>query len=615
MSRRSFDGLCAGVLDLPPAEAQRLAGGVDELRRRFPRPTAASLAAGVALLDSFALVRTGRRLDRLEPARRERLLAQLAGTPAGAALLDALKMPVLLVQGTGLAGPDLAARVAATTPVRPDAALDVTPAREWPSCSTADVVVIGSGAGGALAARRLAGAGLRTVVVEEGRRFGVEDFRGRPLLERFHGLYRGGGATFALGRPPVLLPIGRGVGGTTLVNSGTCYRTPPAVLRAWRDGHGVAIADPAAFDPLLDDVEALLQVAPVPAAVMGANGRLALAGAAALGWSAHPIRRNAPGCAGSCQCAVGCPRNAKFGVHLNALPQACAAGARIVSEARVERVLHAGGRAAGVRARRADGSALEILAPRVVVAAGATETPPLLRRSGLGAHPHLGRHLAVHPAVTVAGWFEEPVEATRGVLQSVGVDELHEREGILVEATATPPGMGSMVLPGAGRSLARHLDEVDHLATVGAMVADRGAGGRVLGARRTVLRYDLDREAGARLVKAIAAMGRILFAAGARRVLTGVHGHPVVTDVDELDAAAAAALPARLHVAAFHPAGSARMGSDPETHPVDAAGTLRGVAGVHVADASVLPTCPEVNPQLTIMAMATAIAGEIVAGG
>lgn len=612
---RALGGLCAAVLDLPPAEAHRLAAGVDELRRRFSRPTAGALRAGAALLDTLSLARTGRRLDQLDPARREHLLAALAATPAGAALLDALKMPVLLVHGTGLAGPDLAARVAATAPARPDAALDVTPAPEWPSCSTADVVVIGSGAGGALAARRLAAAGLRTVVVEEGRRFGVEEFRGRPLLERFADLYRGGGATFALGRPPVVLPIGRGVGGTTLVNSGTCYRTPPAVLRAWRDEHGVAAADPPAFDPLLDEVEALLQVAPVPAEVMGANGRLALGGAAALGWSAHPIRRNAPGCAGSCQCAVGCPRNAKFGVHLNALPQACAAGARIVSEARVERVLHAGGRAAGVRARRADGSAFEILAPRVVVAAGATETPPLLRRSGLGGHPHLGRHLAVHPAVTVAGWFDERVEATKGVLQSVGVDELHEREGILVEATATPPGMGSMVLPGAGRPLARQLEEVDHLATLGAMVADRAAGGRVLGGRRTVLRYDLDAEAGARLVRAIAAMGRILFAAGARRVLTGVHGHAVAEDVAALDAAAAGALPARLHVAAFHPAGTARMGADAGTHPVDPAGRLRGVAGVHVADASVLPTCPEVNPQLTIMAMATAIAGEVVAAG
>src|SRR6185436_10501397 len=126
------------------------------------------------------------------------------------------------------------------------------------------------------------------------------------------------------------------------------------------------------LDPFLDDVWATLQVAPSPARVLGRNAELALAGASALGWDAQPLQRNAPGCAGSCQCAIGCPRNAKLGVHLNALPQACAAGARIVSEARVERVLHRRGRAIGVLARARDGRAIRLDAPLVMVAAGAT---------------------------------------------------------------------------------------------------------------------------------------------------------------------------------------------------------------------------------------------------
>ena len=288
------------------------------------------------------------------------------------------------------------------------------------------------------------------MVLEEGRRFTVDEFRERPGLERFSDLYRDAGATIALGRPPVILPVGRGVGGTTLVNSGTCYRTPPDVLVRWRDAHGVALADPDGFTPHLLDVEAMLQVAPVDDLVMGGNGRVALRGAAALGWASHPLVRNAPGCGGLCECAVGCPRNAKFGVHLNALPDACAAGAAIVSEARVERVLHGAGRATGVRVRRPDGSHLEILADRVVVAAGATETPGLLRRSGLGGHRHLGRNLALHPAISVAGWFEERVDSTRGVLQSAGIDELHRSDGILMEATATPRAWARWSCPGRG---------------------------------------------------------------------------------------------------------------------------------------------------------------------
>jgi choline dehydrogenase-like flavoprotein len=465
---------------------------------------------------------------------------------------------------------------------------------------------VGSGAGGAMAARTLARAGLGVVVIEEGRRHTVREFRERVPLDRFVDLYRDGGATVALGRPPVLVPVGRGVGGTTLVNSGTCYRTPDAVLRRWRDDEGVALADPARFGLLLDDVEATLAVDRQALDVLGRNGLIALEGARRLGWRAAPMRRNAPGCGGCCQCAVGCPRNAKNGVHLSVLPDACAAGARIVTRARVERLLVERGRAAGVLARRPDSSVFEVLSPLVVVAAGATETPPLLRRSGLGGHPELGRNLAVHPAVSVAGRFTEPVVAWSGVMQSVGIEELHAG-GILIEATAAPPGMGTFALPGVGRVLREEIAAAAHLATLGAMVADRPSG-RVYGRRRAVLGYRLAEDDAGKLVRAIGAMGRVLFAAGAVEVLTGLTAHPRARTMAELDALLAGVRASSLHVSAFHPSGTARMGANPVTAPVDPAGWLRGVGGVLVADASVLPSCPEVNPQLTVMAAALGIA-------
>jgi choline dehydrogenase-like flavoprotein len=340
---------------------------------------------------------------------------------------------------------------------------------------------------------------------------------------------------------------------------------------------------------------------------LGRNGLIALAGAERLGWRAAPLRRNAPGCVGSAQCAVGCPHNAKYGVHMNALPQACEAGARIVSEARAERILVERGTATGVRVHRPDGTFFEILAPRIVVAAGTTRTPLLLRRSGLGGHPRLGRGMAVHPATNLAGRFAEPVVSWSGVMQSVGIEELHA-DGILIEATAAPPGMSSFPLPGLGRDLRRELAGADRLAVLGAMIADAPSG-RVHGARhRALIRYDLAREDAARLRRALVAMGRVLFAAGAEEVLTGLARKPVVRDEAELTRAVAMAAPADLHLAAFHPTGTAKLGADGARAPVDPAGRLRGVRGVHVADASVLPSCPGVNPQLTIMAMALAVA-------
>ncbi|MGH3314112.1 MAG: GMC family oxidoreductase, partial [Streptomyces sp.] len=240
------------------------------------------------------------------------------------------------------------------------------------------------------------------------------------------------------------------------------------------------------------------------------------------------------------------------------------------------------------------------------------QSPPLLRRSGLGGHPRLGRNLAVHPAASVAGRFAEPVTAWQGVLQSVGVEELHG-DGILIEATAGPPGMGSFVLPGVGRELRAELEGAGSLATIGAMIADQPSG-RVMGARRSLLRYDLTPRDGQRLLRAIEAMGELLFAAGAEEVLTGIPAAPRARSKTQLGELLGGVSARQLHLSAFHPTGTVALGADPQTAPADPEGRLRGVQGVLVADGSALPSCSEVNPQLTIMATALSVS-RAAAGG
>jgi choline dehydrogenase-like flavoprotein len=597
---------------LPPEQGgpdpERVASVARRMVSRMPAASQAGLGAALIGIEAFSLVRSGRRLGKVAQPRREALLTEI-GRLGGSPALDAIKSIVLLAHGSDAFAEEIAAVGSRHAPARPDATLAISAAAEWAPVSTCDAIVIGSGAGGAFAARALARAGFDTVIVEEGERWTAERIRSSHPLDRFAGIYRDGGTTMALGNPTIALPLGRAVGGTTVINSGTCYRPPPAVARAWHERHGLALADLELLGPRVADVEATLGVAPAPMEVLGRNGELALEGAAALDWESAPLRRNAPGCRGACQCAIGCPNNAKGGVHLNALPQACEAGARIVSGLHVKRVLTEGGRASGVLASHAGGE-VRISAPLVVVAAGAILTPPLLRRSGLGRHPALGRNLSIHPATGITARFEEEVVPWQGVMQSVGIEELHEREGVLLEATSTPPGMGAVSAPGYGTHLMRRIDRAVNTATLGAMIADEPSG-RVFGARSPLVSYRLAPADERRLATAVRAMARVMLAAGAEEVELG-GGAAAVRSESEIDAAMERLDVRRLRLAGFHPTGSAAGGSDPARHPVDPEGRLRGVKGVWVADGSILPSCAGVNPQISIMALAAG-AGEAAA--
>ena len=471
----------------------------------------------------------------------------------------------------------------------------------------ADACVIGTGAGGAPVAALLAEAGWRVAILEEGHRHEPASMTARPrdMMPR---LYRDGGQVATVGNPPIVLPLGRGVGGTTLVNSGTCFRTPQRVLDRWRSDHGLELE----LDEEFALVEVAIGVRAVPPELAGRNANLVKEGADRIGASAGYLLRNARGCVGSGVCAFGCPTGAKQHAGQVWIPRAERAGATMVTGATARRITVERGRAREVHATTADGP-LRVRANTVIVAAGTLLTPGLLRRNGLGqASGQLGRNLSIHPASAARAVYDETIDPWAGVPQSVYVDEL-AADGIMLEGIAGPPDQGAMSTPRDG---AEHRDlmlAARRTGSFGVMVSDTARGTVRSLAGRLVVRYDLHPDDAERFRRGFDLLARIFFAAGARAVIVPIEGQPTLRDGDVEPLRRARVRPRHINAMAFHPLGTARAGADPARAVVDPHLQVHGSQGVYVADGSVVPSPLGVNPQITIMALAARLARRLSA--
>ncbi len=477
-----------------------------------------------------------------------------------------------------------------------------------------DVVVVGTGAGGAVVGRELAEAGLAVVFVEEGRYFERGDFTGRAF-DMQQKLYRRGGGTFSLGNVGIPIPLGQTVGGTTTVNSGTCYRTPDRVLREWQRDLGLSELGPDQLGPYFDRVESVLGVEHAKAALLGGNGRVIARGCDALGFTRHgPLKRNAPACDGQGVCVFGCPTDAKRSTNVSYIPLALRAGAELFSNAKMTRILVEGGTAVGVVAKTADGSTLTIRARSVVIACGSIMTPIVLGQQGLANRSgQLGKNLSIHPACGVLAEFEEQILGWKGIPQGYGIEDLHE-EGILFEGAMLPLEMSLTVTNLIGPELVRLAESFDHVASFGFLVEDhsRGSVASVLG--QPMIRYSLNDHDVAHIKRGVDILAQVFFAAGAHRIHTPIAGFDVLESADDLAKLRRAGIRARdLDVSAYHPLGTARMGVDPSRSVVDQDHQCHDTRGLYVVDGASVPSSLGVNPQVTIMAMATRAAEKIVA--
>jgi len=501
----------------------------------------------------------------------------------------------------------------------------------------ADVVIVGSGAGGGVTAEILAQAGLKVVIVEEGALKSSRDFRMREA-EAYPALYQESAARKTKDKAINILQ-GRTVGGSTTVNWTSSFRTPPVTLAHWQRRYGLTTYTVESLAPWFEKMEARLHIAGWPTPP-NANNDLLRQGAGRLGIATGAIRRNVNGCWNLGYCGMGCPTNAKQSMLVTTIPSALDRGATLLTRARAERLVLRGDRAdhLAITALGADGIAptgrtVTVRARHYVVAGGAINSPGLLLRSG-APDPNrlLGARTFLHPTLVSAARFAQPVEGYAGAPQTIYSDHFLDTlppdgpVGYKLEVPPLHPLLLSTTLAGFG---AAHAEAMRHFARTQGMLAllrdgfhDGAPGGRVLlradGTPEldyTMTNYLWD---GAR--RALLTMAEIQFAAGAEAVLPLHEMGRHYASWNEAQAAIAALpmAPLLTRVASAHVMGGCAMAGAERDGVVAPDGRYRGLANVSVHDGSLFPTSIGANPQLSIYAivarLASGLAGQLTGG-
>lgn len=487
-----------------------------------------------------------------------------------------------------------------------------------------DVVVVGSGPGGAVVAKELAEAGRDVILLEEGPPFGRKDFR-QEAGDSLHRTVRESGTRAARGSMffPTMQAIA--LGGGSLINSAICARPPDWVWDKWSEDTGISLTAED-MRPHFERVEKTIDVAPTPDAVQGERNLRFKAGCDALGLSSEPTPRNVAGCRGSAECFTGCRNGAKKSTDVSYVPAAIRAGARVYTSIRAEYVTTRGRRATGIRGRVVapftghEGYEVEVQAGVVVLAAGCMQTPVILLRSGVGNESGLvGDELQFHPGLAIMAVYEDVIDPWRGATQ--GYHSLHFiREGIKLEVLWSPPAVLAARLPGLGRDYQTHLLDYRRMAPFDVIIAADRSRGRVRPQRtgwNPDIRFDFHKDDIALIQRGLGILSDICWASGAKAVLPGLHGIP-----EQLDSKAESDVLRTMNLrgtdtisAANHAFGTTRMSAKARDGVVDQDGRCHAWDNLYVADTGIFSGSPAVNPMLTCMALADRVAQRLVARG
>lgn len=487
----------------------------------------------------------------------------------------------------------------------------------------ADVVIVGSGAGGGVLAGELSAAGLDVVVIEKGGYYAEGDFNGSELHAQQRLLERGG--FLVTDDLSMLILAGKALGGGTVINWTASLRTPNIVLDEWEAEYGVTGFTGREYQASMDAVSSRLHVTEAESEANRRN-QVLVRGAAAFGYAAKTIPRNVLGCKDCGFCCFGCPHGAKQSATRTYLQDAYTHGARLITHAEVDRVLIENGRAVGVeaRARTAQGQMVNfrVRAKTVIAAAGAIHTPALLLRSGL-SNTHIGRNLHLHPSSGTFGFFEEPINGWEGVMMSHYVSEFNNLDGrgygVTLESAPGHPGLTAISFPWMdGLQHKELMSRYSHAANILIITRDQDGGRITLEANgQPRIHYQLGEVDKIHLLRGLSESMRIHHAAGAQFIRSPVAKAGMFSRVhDDLEAYIRSFEQIGLRrydfvLGSAHQMSSCRMGGSPAKGAISPVGESYEVQGLYVADGSALPTATGVNPMLTIMSVAHRIAAHL----